>query len=92
MQQAHLFISGRVQGVGYRQFVKSKARKFGLTGLVQNLPDGRVEAVVQGEKNTLEQLIRICHRGPFLAQVTAVEVTWEDVTASFPDFSIHKTF
>jgi acylphosphatase len=90
MQQAHLFIIGRVQGVGYRQFVKSKARKLGLTGWVANIPDGSVEAVVQGEKQRIEMLIQDCQRGPYLAEVRDIQVRWEEAGTLFDDFTIHK--
>ena len=51
METVHLFISGKVQGIGYRQFIKSFARKNSVFGWVQNLPDGRVEVVLQGSRS-----------------------------------------
>ena len=88
MQQVHLFISGFVQGVGYRQFVKSHAKKLGLTGWVRNLPDGRVEAVIQGEKDLIENLITLSRRGPVLSDVDHVEVLWDEVEETYSDFLI----
>jgi acylphosphatase len=91
MFQAHLFISGFVQGVGYRQFVKSHAKKLDLKGWVHNLPDGRVEAVIQGEKKIIEELIQLCKKGTFLSEVENVEVEWEEKASFFHDFVVQTT-
>lgn len=88
MQQAHIFISGYVQGVGFRHFVRQRARKKGLTGWVRNLPDGRVEAVIQGEKEQIEHLIKDVRKGPMLAKVRQIEATWEEVRQPFSEFSL----
>lgn len=78
MKQAHVFISGRVQAVGYRYFVKQSARKFGITGWVRNTENGGVEAVFQGDEKVIEQLIELCKKGPFMADVKNVELDWEE--------------
>ncbi len=77
MDKAHLFISGFVQGVGFRAFIKRKAEGLGLFGWVKNLPDGRVEAVFEGQKDKIEKMINFCRQGPILSQVKTVEVFWE---------------
>ncbi len=86
--QAHIFISGFVQGVGYRQFVKHNAKKRSILGWVRNLPDGRVEAVLQGAKENIETLITSCRKGPFLSEVDTVEVVFEDIKETYKDFVI----
>jgi acylphosphatase len=83
-----LIISGRVQGVCYRWFTRDTAVELGLTGWVRNLPDGTVEAVVEGEKEKLEQLLGWCKQGPDLARVTDIQADWEKATGEFQDFSI----
>ncbi len=88
MKAAHIFVTGFVQGVGYRQFVKSEARKRGLTGWVRNLPDSRVEALFIGEKKELEKMIQLCKKGPFLSEVENIAVFWEDKKETFEDFTI----
>lgn len=88
MMQAHVFISGNVQGVGYRYFVKDNARKLGLTGWVRNSEDGGVEAVFVGEKNMIEQMIALCRKGPFLAEVKNVGFDWEEGEEQFTQFKI----
>ncbi len=88
MKRVHLFISGRVQGVGFRYNTKKKARNLGVTGWVKNLPDGRVEVVAEGEDNELEDLIDFCNEGPMLASVKEVEVSEEDFKDEFSEFSI----
>lgn len=70
----HVLISGFVQGVGYRQFVKSNARKLGLTGYVTNLPDKRVEALFEGGEESIQEMIKLCKKGPFLSEVDAIIV------------------
>lgn len=68
-----LYIEGRVQGVGYRQWMAGAARGLGLRGFVRNLPDGRVEAVVAGAPAKIEQLVSRAARGPKSAWVSHVE-------------------
>ncbi len=88
MTQAHVFISGFVQGVGFRHFIRSQARELGLTGWVKNVPDGSVEAAFQGPKEKIEEIIKHCKRGPFLSEVEKVDVKWEKIEEKFDDFVI----
>lgn len=90
MTQAHILISGSVQGVGFRYFIRSQAKKIGLKGWVKNLPDGRVEALVQGSEEKLDHLIKISKKGPVLAQVQNVQVVWEEPVIILSDFLIAK--
>jgi acylphosphatase len=75
---AHVLVSGFVQGVGYRRFIRHHALKISLAGWVKNLPDNRVEAVFQGSKEKIEEMIRICKKGPFLSEVKGIQVEWEE--------------
>lgn len=75
--RAHLLISGQVQRVGFRFSTQDMASVYGLTGWVQNLPDGRVEAVFEGDLASVEEMIRWCHKGPPHALVGDVEVEYE---------------
>jgi acylphosphatase len=88
MMTAHVFISGTVQGVGYRYFVRSSASKLGLTGWVRNVEDGGVEAVFQGEKDKIEEMIALCRKGPMLSEVKQIGFDWEEGNESFSDFDI----
>lgn len=88
MKQAHVFISGSVQGVGYRFFVKSWARTFGVVGWVKNSSEGKVEAVFQGNEKSIEYLIAKCWKGPFLAAVKDVVVNWEEGGDEIGDFKV----
>jgi acylphosphatase len=69
MQAERFFVSGRVQGVGFRYAARHRARELGLTGYVRNLPDGRVEALVQGDQAKIDAFAQWLQRGPPLAQV-----------------------
>lgn len=91
MVTANIFVSGFVQGVGYRAFVRKNAEELGLTGWVKNLPDGRVEAVLQGKKETIEHMIKRCRKGPFLAEVADVEALWKESQHIYHNFSILST-
>lgn len=86
--RAHIFIEGRVQGVFYRVWARDTARKLGLTGWVRNLADGRVEAVIEGEKDKVNQLIELIKEGPRLANVEHMDVSWEQASGEFEDFEI----
>jgi acylphosphatase len=88
MKQAHVFISGIVQGVGYRYFVKQNARKLHLTGWVRNTEDRGVEAVFQGDEKVIEEMIAICKKGPFMAEVEQVGFEWEELEETFEEFGI----
>ena len=72
MTARRLVISGRVQGVGYRDWMVSRARRLGLSGWVRNLGEGTVEALVDGDEPAVEELLRQCRRGPPLAHVTDI--------------------
>jgi acylphosphatase len=86
--RAHVWISGRVQGVFFRAHTKELADELGLTGWVRNLPDGRVEAVFEGEEDAVKEAIEWCKRGPPLASVEKVEVRYEQPTGEFRGFRI----
>lgn len=86
--RVHLYIFGRVQGVFFRSTMRRVARGLNLTGWVRNLPDGRVEAVVEGEEEKVERLVSWCHRGPPMAQVSKVEVSREPYTGEYRDFNV----
>lgn len=75
--RAHVLISGRVQGVGYRFSTQDVASVYSLAGWVRNLPDGRVEAVFEGDRAPVEDMIQWCHKGPPHAQVNEVKVEYE---------------
>jgi acylphosphatase len=72
--QARLVISGRVQGVGYRDWTIRTAERLGLTGWVRNRVDGSVEALVVGDDTRVGEMIEACRRGPRMALVDAVDV------------------
>ncbi|UWG48360.1 Acylphosphatase [Halanaeroarchaeum sp. HSR-CO] len=75
--RAHVYITGTVQGVYYRANTRDAARAHGVDGWVQNLSDGRVEAVFEGEKDRVEAMVEWCHDGSPAASVEAVEVDFE---------------
>lgn len=77
MKRTHVFISGRVQGVWFRAHTREKAEELGISGWVQNLPDGRVEAVFEGEDEKVDEMVKWCHRGPPLSRVEKVDVEYE---------------
>jgi acylphosphatase len=75
--RAHLWLSGRVQGVGFRVYARREAAALGLTGFVRNLPDRRVEIVVEGPGGGVEAFIRAMRVGPEGAMVRGVALAWE---------------
>jgi acylphosphatase len=86
--RAHVYISGRVQGVFFRSETKDEAIVLDVKGWVRNLPDGRVEAVFEGEEKSVKELVEFCKRGPSGAKVTNVDVMWESYSGEFRDFEI----
>ena len=79
-KRAHVFVSGRVQGVFFRSSTREHARQAGLRGWVKNRSDGRVEAIFEGPVDAVQRLVSWCHNGPPAAQVEHVEVNWEEPT------------
>ena len=86
--RAHVIFHGRVQGVFFRANTQRQAVELGLKGWVKNLPDRTVEAVIEGPKPKVEQLIEWCSRRQPMAKVTDAEVTWEDYSGDFDSFEI----
>lgn len=85
---AEIFVSGQVQGVGYRFFVEEAALELGLKGYCRNLADGRVQIEVEGNRKDLEELIKRVWKGPRRAQVTDVQVSFRPAQGKFTVFSI----
>ena len=87
-KRVHVFISGRVQGVFFRGSAKDEAKRLGLTGWVRNMPDGRVEAVFEGDEGLVESMVSWCRKGPSYSRVDDVEVTTEEYRGEFSDFGV----
>ena len=85
-------ITGLVQGVMFRDFVKRNAQKLDLTGTVENRPDGSVFVVAEGEEDQLKKLVSIFWKKPFISRMVArienIEEWWGEATGAFPDFQI----
>lgn len=82
-------VRGRVQGVGFRDFVYTRARFLGLTGYVRNLPDGRsLEVVAEGPRADLEQLLEYLREGPRMARVDSIDAQWGEASGSFDRFGV----
>ncbi len=79
-------VHGDVQGVGFRMFVLREAVRLGLRGYVRNVPDGTVEVVAEGPRSLLEQLLAALRRGPRMAEVASVDVTWSQAIGAFTNF------
>ena len=83
-------ISGRVQGVGFRWFTKDVALREGVTGWVRNLPDGRVEALVEGDDEAVTRVERALHAGPPGARVQTVNAITEEPSGAYRRFTIER--
>ncbi|MFH0864356.1 MAG: acylphosphatase [Candidatus Gottesmanbacteria bacterium] len=90
MKTAHILITGFVQGIGFRSFIRSQAKKLGLTGWVRNLHNGRVEILVQGEEEKIKKLIEACREGPSMAEVDDLTIEWNEKNEIFDSFRILK--
>ncbi|HYE22884.1 MAG TPA: acylphosphatase [Candidatus Paceibacterota bacterium] len=88
MERIEAIVSGRVQMVMYRDFAQRKARGLKLVGEVMNLPDGTVRVTAEGEHKKLERYIEKLHRGPLLANVENVAVSWSPAIGQYTKFSI----
>lgn len=90
-KRLHAIVEGRVQGVGFRFFVRDVANQLGCTGWVRNRWNGDVEVLAEGELKSLEQLLKEIHRGPRAAFVTNVQVEWLEASGEFSDFRVRMT-
>ncbi len=88
IKRAHLLVKGLVQGVFYRSSARQVGRQLGLNGWVKNLPDGRVEIIIEGEEEKIEEFIKWCWKGPPSALVDNVDVSYSEALGEFNDFSI----
>lgn len=84
--RVRVFVSGRVQGVFFREETTCRAKEHSVAGWVRNLSDGRVEAVFEGEDRDVTKMIEFCRRGPPAARVTSVEVREESYSDEYVDF------
>lgn len=87
-KRAHVYVSGRVQGVFFRATTRDEAHKREVTGWVKNLPDGRVEAVFEGKEDDVQEMVDFCHEGSGPAQVSDVEVEWKEYQGEFSSFEV----
>ncbi len=87
MISVHVRVSGRVQGVFYRAFTKERAAELGIKGWVQNIPGGGVEAVLEGERNKIGELLKLMKSGPSGAMILGMELS-ELECKGYQDFEI----
>lgn len=90
-ERLHAIVEGRVQGVGFRYFVRENAAALGLTGWVRNLWDDRVELTAEGSREQLERLLSFVRRGPRAAFVTQVKTDWQPASGEYKDFRVYPT-
>lgn len=89
--RAHILVEGEVQGVGFRAGAWSVAQRLRVAGSVRNLADGRVEVIIEGDRDRVENMVRWCNRGPSNAYVRNVEVEWLPYKGEFEGFQIERT-
>lgn len=89
VKRVHVFVSGEVQGVFFRVECSRGARSFGLGGFVRNTPDGRVEAVFEGEADAVDLMVAWCRKGPEMASVDSVVLS-EETPAGEREFRISR--
>lgn len=88
MKRVYLIISGDLQGVGFRAFVVKAAKKLSIVGWVKNRRDKTVKIVGEGDKDTLERFVGMCHKGPALAVIKNSVVDWQEATGEFVAFEV----
>ena len=89
--RAHVFVSGRVQGVFFRMETRHEAMKRNIEGWIRNTSNGRVEATFEGEREDVELLINFCKIGSPNARVTKIDLQWKEYTGEFKAFKIRRT-
>ncbi len=86
--RAHVLVSGDVQGVFFRATARDMAARLGLRGWVRNTSDGKVEAVFEGDRGSIERMVEFCSRGPPGAHVDDIQVDWKEYKEEFSGFEI----
>ena len=87
-ERAHLYVSGQVQGVFFRDSARKRAERLGLTGWVKNLPDGRGEALFEGPSEKVREMVRWCEQGPSQAEVEDVDTDFEAPEGDLTSFEV----
>jgi acylphosphatase len=87
-ERAHVYVSGQVQGVFFRDSTREKAEQLGLAGWVQNLPDGRVEALFEGPPEKVREMVQWCEQGPSHAAVEEVETEFDAAQGDLTGFEV----
>ncbi len=85
---ARIWVSGVVQGVGFRFYVIRVAQEYGLKGITKNLADGRVYIEVEGDKGLIQDFLKDVRIGPRLSRVTDMEIVWADYSNKYSRFDI----
>lgn len=89
IERMHIVVTGRVQGVGFRAFTVSVARRLGIKGWVRNRPDGRsVEVVAEGAADMLDEFLKIMRKGPPASNISTVQHSTQSSEGSFHDFTV----
>src|SRR5512141_1390703 len=91
LQRVHVWVKGRVQGVGFRAHVQYSARQIGVTGWVRNVNDDTVEAVAEGERASLGRFVEAVKAGPRGARVEGSNVEWQNATGEYADFQMRRS-
>jgi acylphosphatase len=89
--RAHIWVKGRVQGVGFRAHVEYEARQIGVAGWVRNVGWDTVEAVAEGEQVKVDRFIEMMKQGPRMARVDESRVEWENPTGEFGEFGVRRS-
>ena len=84
----HVYLSGRVQGVGFRAFIRRNAERLSVQGWARNLADGRVEALFSGDKSDVDQLLKLVRKGPRFADVQDIKIEEKDYQDKYSSFEI----
>jgi acylphosphatase len=89
--RAHVWVKGRVQGVGFRAYVESVGQQIGVTGWVRNVGYDTVESVAEGERGNVERFIELVKEGPRASRVDESRIEWEDVSGEYREFGVKRS-
>ena len=89
--RAHVWVKGRVQGVGFRAYVEAIAQQTGVAGWVRNVGYDEVEAVAEGTREKVEQFVELMKQGPRASRVDESRIEWEESTGEFREFGVKRS-